>query len=250
MLKNKEMNLKSKSGFYLGFDCATKTFAFSLSYIDFDPIIIESIKLKCKAIDAIMKRIQILINENKTIEAIVLINSIIPKINELNNQSMFIKLIDGETIDLFPGRADDTISTVERLRALSRYINSRIKPAIEEIPNIKIIVEFQMGHNSKAKSIASAIVALFAEEDVIIVGPSLKNKIYISDEGRYCKFSAKYASSYTANKAHAKFNFLEIERLFGTMIPATKPANLRGHIADSFMQILGHLAYGSDELQF
>ena len=50
-----------------------------------------------------------------------------------------------------------------------------------------------------------------------------------------------------SNKAHAKYNFALVEELFGTKIPLTTPASLRGHIADSFMQVLGYLIYGPDE---
>ena len=42
---------------------------------------------------------------------------------------------------------------------------------------------------------------------------------------------------------HAKYNFHKIEDIFQSNIPYTKKTD-RGHIADSFMQVLGYLIYG------
>jgi len=104
-----------------------------------------------------------------------------------------------------------------------------------------------MGPNAKARAVAAALIALFAEEDVIIVGPTLKNKIATCEEGRYCYFAERYKTSYSANKAHAIYNFAKLEETFGTSISPTAPASLRGHIADSFMQVIGYLVHGPDE---
>lgn len=230
-----------KSGFFLGFDCATKTFAFSLSYVDLTPKI-----NKWATLNELLNRAKVAPPE----EALKIIDGIAPSIEALDRQSKYIVLIDGETKDLFPGRADKTIKTVERIKAVCKYVNERIKPAIADMPNLKVIVEFQMGQNPDARTVASALITLFADYDVMLVGPSLKNKVSVSSEGAYSNFTSKYASNYSANKAHAKYNFMQIEKIFGTSIPETKPASLRGHIADSFMQVLGYLIYGSDEMQF
>jgi hypothetical protein len=163
----------------------------------------------------------------------------------------FVRIIDGSTADLFPGRADDDIPTVERLRAVARYVASRVRPAVAAIvppgERLRVVVEFQMGPNAKARAVAAALIALFSEEDVIIVGPTLKNKIATCEEGRYCYFAERYKTSYSANKAHASYNFARLEALFGSTIPPTVPATLRGHIADSFMQVIGYLVHGPDE---
>lgn len=106
----------------------------------------------------------------------------------------------------------------------------------------RVIIEFQMGPNAPARVVATALMTLFASEDVCLVGPSLKNQVAIGPEGHYSRFAEKYAAAYGANKAHAIWNFGVIEAAFGSGIPATHPASLRGHIADSFMQVLGHLA--------
>jgi hypothetical protein len=100
-----------------------------------------------------------------------------------------------------------------------------------------------MGQNPPARIVAAALLALFAEEDVRVVGPSLKNKMALGPTGHYSQFTAKYSKTYDANKAHARHNFELMEAAVGTGIPPSPP-KLRGHIADSFMQVLGHLCYG------
>jgi hypothetical protein len=257
MLKNKENReitnkmSTSRPKWHLGFDCATKTFAFSLSCIDLEGLLSRKnvILTQLQALREIIRRA----TEQNTVSILQkTINDITPIIAALDLESKsFIKLLDGETIDLFPNRADSDISMVERLREVSRYVSSRIRPKLNNIvpkeERLRVVIEFQMGPNAKARAVAAALITIFAEEDVIIVGPTLKNKVFLSEEGRYCYFAEKYKNSYCANKAHAKYNFALVEELFGTKIPLTTPASLRGHIADSFMQVLGYLIYGPDE---
>ena len=90
--------------------------------------------------------------------------------------------------------------------------------------------------------IFAALIAVFADYDVKLVNPSLKNKIHFSEEGKHKHFIKKYSQLYSANKAHTKYNFEQIERIFGTNIKKSTNTE-RGHIADSFMQILGKLYF-------
>jgi hypothetical protein len=160
----------------------------------------------------------------------------------MEETAKFIQIMDGETVNICPGQVDAEIPTVVRIRSLVRYVNSRVRPALAmHVPTgepLRVLVEYQA--YDPQRKISDAILALFAEDDIIIIGAALKNRIATCEEGRYCHFAAKYSTTYNANKAHAKFNFRKIEETFGTKIPPSKPA-LRGHIADSFMQILGHL---------
>ncbi len=127
-------------------------------------------------------------------------------------------------------------------------MNGVVRPAVAAAggasPNLTVLVEYQMGPNARARVIAAALVALFHDADVRIVGPSLKNRVAVIPAGRYCYFVEKYKSKYTANKAHTIFNFAQLETAFGTQIPATKLS--RGHLADAVMQIFGYVVHGSD----
>lgn len=217
---------------FLGFDCATKTLAFSLFSIDFEGYKANKIKLwedLAKAVDG-----KLSVREIKALD---------------KESKKFVVFADGEVKDLFPGRPDASIHTVERIKALADYVNDRILPSIAQHATSppEVVVEFQMGPNAPARTIAAAIIALFHKSKVYIVGPTLKNKMWFCEKGKYCYFVQKYKTTYCANKAHAAFNFSYLETLFGTKIPSTKPTNLRGHIADSVMQVFGHLRYGNDE---
>ena len=148
-------------------------------------------------------------------------------------------MIDGEVIDFFPKIPDAKIDTVDRIQKISNYVKNTIMPKIKDI-NIEIFVEFQMGSNHKARMISSALIAIFSEYKVRLINPSLKNKVYTSEEGKHKHFIKKYSNLYSANKEHARYNFCTIENVFGSNIPYTKKSD-RGHIADSFMQVLGYL---------
>lgn len=242
-----------RSKWFLGFDCATKSLAFSLSRVDPDAFRGASARLRSRtqaALEVLQRAARLAAAAPDAARALV--DEVRPTLEAADAESRsFVRLADGETVDLFPGRPDRDIATVERLRAVARYVAERVRPALgRRVPageRVRVVVEFQLGFNAPSRAVAAALVTLFAEEDTIIVGPSLKNKVATCEEGRYANFVERFATTYGANKAHAKFNFARIETAFGTAIPATRPPALRGHIADSFMQVLGHLAFGSEE---
>jgi hypothetical protein len=235
---------------YLGFDCATKTFGYSLSRIDVSDFLTskEALRKKIAALTELLKRAVKVGAE----EAGEIVRRVAQATEEVDSRTRgFLRFVAGATEDLFPGRKDGSIHTVERIRAVSRYVNQHIIPALSQhIPpgeGLMVIIEYQMGANAPARAIAAALVAIFAEYNVALVGPSLKNKIHTCEEGRYCYFAERYRRNYDANKAHAKFNFKKLEETFGTAIPATRRPSLRGHIADSAMQVLGFLVHGDQE---
>jgi hypothetical protein len=204
---------------YLSFDCATKSFAYSLSYVDLNDIHTKYNHF----IDQALK-------DKDPIKYITYLDEF---------KHSIINLIDGEVIDFFPNIPDTKIDTVERIQKISNYVKNTIIPKIEHI-NIEIFIEFQMGSNHKARMISSALIAIFSEYKVRLINPSLKNQVYTSEEGKHKHFIKKYSNLYSANKEHARYNFCIIENIFGSNIPYTKKSD-RGHIADSFMQVLGFL---------
>jgi hypothetical protein len=212
--------------YYLSFDCATKTFAYSLSYVNIDSI-------------SIIKLLADTINHNFSV-----FENTITTAKFSDFKSKIIKLIDGEVIDFFPKIPDNKIDNVERIKKMSNYVKEVIFPKIKDIKidNIEIFIEFQMGSNHKARMISSALIALFSSYVVRLIHPCLKNKVYTCENGKHKHFIKKYSNLYTANKEHSKYNFFIIEKLFSSSIPLTNK-NDRGHIADSFMQVLGYLLY-------
>ena len=221
---------------FISFDCATKTFAFCYGEFNIEKKIIDDYIRKVEKLTQDIQDIQ----DIKNIQDIQNIQDIKKKIQDIKNGiKNCIQLYDGETVDLFPGISDEKIDIVNRIKKLVSYINTRI-PNIST--DVKIFIEFQMGQNPKARAIVPALIACFHNNEIIMVNPSLKNKIYMTDKGRYCYFIEKYSSNYSANKKHCKYNFEKIEEYFYSKIPySTK--SMRGHIADSFMQVLGYLIY-------
>ena len=260
---------------YLSFDCATKTFAFSICRVRSDLLFnVAPLRARLAAIqalrDAVVRDIVLhnavshnAISHNATCantildEAVALCEKLQVAVAALDAESRsIIELLDGDVVDLAPGRADADVGTVDRLRAVASYIDRRVRPALANSlgnslgnslrQNAIVVVEYQMGPNARARAVAAALVALFAAERVIIVGPSLKNRIATCEAGRYGHFLQRYSGSYGANKAHAAFNFKVLEGAFGSAIPPTTAAR-RGHIADSCMQVLGHIIHGASE---
>jgi hypothetical protein len=227
--------------FFLGFDCATKTFAYGLVEID-----CAAFRAAEKALAARLAALTAGLEKRGDLAALTSAAAALDR-----DTRAFFRIIDGGVVDLFPGRADSSVSTTERLKAISRLVETVIRPSVAAaVPAgalLSVLVEFQMGQNARTRAVAAALIALFHRDNVFLVGPSLKNRVYFTEEGRYCYFIQRYKTTYAANKNHAKFNFAYLERLFGTKIPPTRPAGLRGHIADSIMQIVGFLMYGPDQ---
>ena len=231
--------------YYLSFDCATKTFAYSLSYVNLD--IDHILKDFIEDLQRGEENEQGEQGEALQGEAIQKFQSLLQKYY-LKLRSI-IYLMDGAVVDFFPNIPDNKINTVDRIQKMSNYIKDTIIPKLNDIPklaDIEIFIEFQMGSNHKARMISSALIALFSKYKVRLINPSLKNKVYITEEGKHKHFIKKYTNLYSANKEHAKYNFALIEEIFKSNIPQTKK-NERGHIADSFMQVLGFLLYGGNK---
>ena len=238
------------SNWYLGFDPATKSLAFSISRIDLKSDDPSKLRRQARVVSELIARADAKITAGDLQDAFDIIKRVQPVVEELDRKSRnFIHIADGETVDLVPGRPDIDVSTVERVHRTVQYVNSRVIPAVEKhVPaseKINLVVEFQMSYNYKSRIVMTAIVAALANFNCIIVPPKLKNKIDTCESGRYYNFAQKYADPYDANKEHSRYNFEHIEKYFESRIPKSQTAAMRGHIADSFMQILGLLIIGT-----
>lgn len=236
-------------GLYLGFDAATKTFAWSLSRVDLANV---------GEVGALRRAAAALGDEIATAAAMAPVDrgaadAAVDRASDMaaalaTATAGRITLLAGAMADLAPGVADAALPTVARLRAVAAYVRDVIRPAcesaraVEPLP-LRVVVEYQMGDNAPARAVACALVTLFADEDVVFVGPSLKNSIALGPGLALGDFTARYASQYTANKNHARANFDRVLELFPSHL-APMPAARRGHVADSFMQVLGMLVRG------
>lgn len=228
---------------FLSFDCATKTFAFSLCWVALARLGggLPGLERRAAALRELEARGALASPPAR--EALAALRA---------DLAGLFRIADGETVDLFPGVPDREIHTVPRLRAVAAYVARRVRPALAAAGAgggggpLRVLVEFQMGANARARAVAAALVALFAEGEVALVPPSLKNRIQCSPEGRYGLFAARYSTAYGANKAHASYNFAVLERAFGSGVDPALSASLRGHVADSVMQVWGHLLLGGE----
>jgi hypothetical protein len=217
---------------FLSFDCATKTFAYILVKINFDHL------YNTMGIRKILTQIQNQLKNGVINEDMI---NIVDKIE--HNTRNIITILDGKCIDLIPGIHSKDIDTVERVKKMSIYVKDNIYPLIEHIPkdSLNVLIEFQMCHNVQSRAVSIGLIALFADYKVHFVNPSLKNKIHLSDKGHYSNFIQRYKNSYDANKKHALYNFKTFETVFSQELKMSD--KLKGHIADSFMQIIGHLVF-------
>lgn len=218
---------------FLSFDCATKTFGFSICFVD-----LAGIR------DALPRRAAQLAAARELQRR----GLPFPRIPGLGG---FFRIADGDTVDLAPGVPDAALSTVARIRALRAYCETRVDAAVARAragraAPLRVLVEYQMGANAPARQVSAALVALYAKEDVALVAPSLKNAVACSPAGRYSEFAPRFASAYGANKAQAAFNFATLEKAFGSGVDPALPPRLRGHVADSVMQVWGHLIPGAE----
>jgi hypothetical protein len=225
---------------YLGFDCATKTFAFSLSKIDAHAI--NHPEILRKKIDASTQLHDRLDASNlANSKHILMLNKMLIKLHKEAIDA--IQLVDGETVDLTNGDVDGDIATIDRIRRVTTYVRNRILPLIDGL-DVIVVIEYQMGQNMHANIVANTLATIFIDFSVSLIVPTLKNKIHFTEQGRYCYFIEKYSRGY-ANKVHVIYNFNYLESIHGTKIKETIPAKLRGHIADSMIQVLAFILYQS-----
>lgn len=238
---------------HLSFDAATKTFAFSLTRFDYDAAgaTLASLRRRATAARQLAERFVAATASAATASAaptMAQVARLAQSVAALDTEARaLIRVVDGDCADLVPDVADDDIPTVRRVRAVVTYVRARVLPALAARPPgepLRVYVEYQMGQNARARTVAAALLALFCDEDVVLVGPSLKNKVALAPHLEYPLFAEKYARAYDANKAHALANYGYALTYFASEAPHCKKS-LQGHIADSFMQVLGHLAAGA-----
>jgi hypothetical protein len=222
--------------YFLSVDCALKTFAYCIVKVDstnFD-YVTKKIGILCQILEHPKK-----INAAKYKELALIYEKLDLMVRG------YIVILAGDVVNL-----TDKEHTISQIKALSDYCKMHIMPIMRQLPpQVNVIIEFQMGQNNDSGLIMIAFAALFIDYNCIIVGPSLKNKIYFSEEGRLSNFISKYSSSHYANKAHAAFNFKLILPHITSAIRPLKNSEVN-HMADSFLQIFGYINYGDDIERF
>ena len=147
-------------------------------------------------------------------------------------------------IDLIPGQKVAETDVVFRTRQLYTYL-TKLDDILNQLKGPKLfLLEYQMGPNIQSNMVSSQLIYHFSKYDaeIKILGPSLKNKVYIGgDGGKYSNFVEKYKTLYAANKNHTKYNFLKLMSYLGAndAFANIKKKNI-DDIADSVLMSLAY----------
>jgi hypothetical protein len=232
---------------FLSFDCATKSFAYALIRVRIPS---PGLPAKAAALAAAVAA-----GDGATALALA---------RELDAETLScFHLAGGAAMDLVPGKKDSEIPSVERVGAAVAHLKGPIAdllaaaaadgcPAYDS-PALHVAVEFQMGPNAPARTIATVLLTHYSSAHTFLVGPAYKNKLWYASapELRHCFYVERYKSLYTANKNHSKdLYFNHLGPTFGHDkggALAGVPHRLRKDFADCVTQVLGFLAYGDIE---
>jgi hypothetical protein len=230
------MTVPNNEKFFLSFDCGTKSLAFTLMQINVPELILVKQEV-CGTLQAIKD------GRANWSCAFGMIESW-----DLRLKSA-VRFVSGGVVDLCPGKKDKEIKSVQRIRAVATWINTSIQPIISSFcvePPI-VLVEFQLGANANARTVSTALVTLFANNQIYIVGPALKNQItiYGDPHSYWGMFMENLQTNYAANKAHSIYCFRNLAKKLGWTIPGGVSAKHMHDLADSCMQIFGFMRYGN-----
>ena len=222
----------------ISFDCATKTFAYSIMTIDIDIERIRKYKRRIALLNELYSRK--IPHSNDQLAALNALKHVDADINKM------IIVHTGDTLELFPGIKNKDISMIDRIKEVTNTCK-RIKDRASEYgfdaDNTIILLEFQMGQNVASGVVFDAIVAYFCTFNFKcdVIKPSYKNKLCLTDDGHYSNFAEKYCDAYGANKAHTKFNLNKFIEIFGICDDIKKLSEAKkGHIADAIFQALAY----------
>jgi hypothetical protein len=233
---------------YLSFDCALKSFAWCLVRMAG-----PSTNARVRELVAEFKALALSVADSPDIceahRRLAAAQCSADAASELSRE--LVSVHAGAAVDLIPGRKDNNVHRVERVRIVKRYVDGVIIPAIDAArasgcppasdPLLRVAVEYQMSANFKANVISTTLFALFSDASVFPVGPSLKNTLCPGGrpELRHSTFTERYRSVYDANKAHAKALLDHFEATFGPLRqPVDVPRKLRKDFADSLIQAI------------
>lgn len=182
------------------------------------------------------------LKKNKT--NIINNEDILKEINKDLDNIINIKIC--KVTDLIPTKKVKDTNIIERTLQLKIHIQNIKEIINKEAPNkhINIYIEYQLNANDKSRTIYNQLIYAFSNYkfyNIIIVKPTLKNQIYLSNNLKHNKFIQKYNTLYNANKNHCKENFLYYIKIFNKQkhISNIKKQNL-DDIADAFLQCIAY----------
>lgn len=230
--------------YFLSFDAATKTLAFAL--LSLDRAGVGPLRERLEYLKGLRARLQSAAPGPDFDAALEMLDAAAEELAE--DSRALVRLHAGDVSDLFPDRADKSISEQERIKAVRDYVDALVRPALESIGGapVRVFIEFQMSRNFKSRSVATALATLLIEHPVVFVMPMLKNRVFFAPELHYGLIAKKYKTTYAANKRHAVLNTQLLAERFGIELKTRK--GLLSHISDAIMQVFGQLRFGDGQL--
>lgn len=239
------------SKYYLSWDCATKSLAYSLVKIQFD--------MNAALIDC-AKKYAITPNGHKFEQIIDYILTTPTNENTLSlylevAQIMrgFITIVDTNVFDLVPDKKSDDISEVERITALKKTLNELnfnvpIDYVLIEHQPIKLCNTIKTATNIKSSTISHCLVYHYAEHNPILVDPRLKNSISFAPHLSFDTIlnnqkeirTSSSAAVYCARKKHSKQSLKYFAEKTNTNIKHVSPTYY-DDIGDALLQVLGYI---------
>jgi hypothetical protein len=189
----------------ISIDTATKSMAVSI--IQYNTEIDEQIMELYKVYKETKKSV------TTVAELLQLYIDLLDCVSVLVNNRIQVQHLD--VVDLIPGQKMADTDVVFRTRQLYAYL-TEIDTVLDKLDKLEkklFLLEYQMGPNIQSNMVSSQLLYHFSKYDaeIKIIGPSLKNKVYIGgDDGKYSNFVEKYKTLYAANKNHTKYNFLKL----------------------------------------
>jgi hypothetical protein len=235
--------------YFLSFDAATKTLAFVLLSIDRGAA--AALRERTETLKYIRAQLQPALECGYTPELEAVIDALATEADAIAAESGdLVTLHAGDVSDLFPDRADKSITEQERIRAVRDYVDALVRPAVESLAlpadsafeRVRVLIEYQMSSNFKSRSVATTLAALLIDHSVTFVMPILKNRIFFAPDLHYGLIAKKYKTTYAANKRHAVLNTQLLAELFGLQLNTRK--GLLSHISDAIMQVFGQIKFG------
>lgn len=133
-----------------------------------------------------------------------------------------INFLHLEVCDVIPGKKVSETNSIDRANGLFVKLNKLCIQFGKKWLNsdVHILIEYQMGQNKKSGEVSSQIIYHFLQyvppENIHIIGPSLKNKLYYLDDlkSTHNYYIHKYVKLYDANKAHTNYLFHRLIEIY------------------------------------
>lgn len=227
----------------LSWDCANKSLAWS--YIIIDTSIFKDFHDIKREFENIEEEFKI-INQNFEFEKY---SELIYKIKLIYNKiDNFIKVLFYGVVDLLDGKPLKDFNEVERTKILYKWLESSEVAKNKLLPDTDILIEHQPSRigaktNNKSTMIGHQLLFYYADYNLFLVNPKLKNNITIGGY-EYSEIliqeikrkKTKSDASYSARKKHSVLCFCYLMDVMNIPIVSIKKKNI-DDLADATMQV-------------